>query len=53
MYLHEDRETFRDLILQVADKNGRTPIVVEKDYYVTLIFSHSHCSAPSWLHYEY
>lgn len=37
MYLHEDRETFRDLILQVADKNGRTPIVVEKDYYVTLI----------------
>lgn len=37
MYLHEDRETFRDLILQVADKNGRTPVVVEKDYYVTLI----------------
>lgn len=37
MYLHGDRETFRDLILQVADKNGRTPIVVEKDYYVTLI----------------
>lgn len=37
MYLHEDRETFRDLILQVADKNARTPIVVEKDYYVTLI----------------
>lgn len=37
MYLHEDRETFRDLILQVADKNGRTPMVVEKDYYVTLI----------------
>ena len=22
MYLHEDRETFRDLILQVADKNS-------------------------------
>ena len=37
MYLHEDRETFRDLMLQVADKNGRTPMVVEKDYYVTLI----------------
>lgn len=37
MYLHEDRETFRDLILQVADKNGRTPMVIEKDYYVTLI----------------
>ena len=37
MYLHKDRETFKDLILQVADKNGRTPVVVEKDYYVTLI----------------
>ncbi len=37
MYLHEDRETFRDLIEQVSDKNGRTPMVVEKDYYVTLI----------------
>ena len=37
MYLHEDRETFRDLMLQVADKNGSTPMVVEKDYYVTLI----------------
>lgn len=37
MYLHEDRETFRDLILQVADKNARTPVVIEKDYYVTLI----------------
>ena len=37
MYLHEDRETFRDLIEQVADKSGRTAIVVEKDYYVTLI----------------
>lgn len=33
MYLHEDRETFRDLIEQVADKSGRTAIVVEKDYY--------------------
>ena len=37
MYLHEDRETFRDLLEQVADKSGRTAIVVEKDYYVTLI----------------
>ena len=37
MYLHEDRETFKDLIEQVTDKSGRTAIVVEKDYYVTLI----------------
>ena len=37
MYLHEDREAFRDLIEQVSGKNGRTPMVVEKDYYVTLI----------------
>ncbi len=37
MYLHEEREAFRDLIEQVSAKNGRTPMVVEKDYYVTLI----------------
>ena len=37
MYLHKNRETFRDLILQVADKKDKTPIVVEKDYYITLI----------------
>ena len=37
MYLHKDREAFKDIIEQVADYNGRTAIVVEKDYYVTLI----------------
>lgn len=37
MYLHEDRETFRDIIEQVSNEIGRTPIVVEKDYYVTLL----------------
>lgn len=37
MYLHEDRELFRDIVLQVSDEIGRTPVVVEKDYYVTLI----------------
>lgn len=37
MYLHEDKESFRDIIEMVADHSGRTPIVVEKDYYVTLI----------------
>ncbi len=37
MYLHRDRETFRDIIGQAADSSGRTPAVAEKDYYVTLI----------------
>lgn len=37
MYLHKDREIFKDIIEQVSVKNGRTPTVVEKDYYVTLI----------------
>lgn len=37
MYLHRDRETFKDIIEQAADSRGRTPAVVEKDYYVTLI----------------
>lgn len=37
MYLHRDRETFKDIIEQAADNSGRTPAVVEKDYYVTLI----------------
>lgn len=37
MYLHRDRETFKDMVEQAADGNGRTPAVVEKDYYVTLI----------------
>lgn len=37
MYLHRDRETFRDIVEQAADSSGRTPAVVEKDYYVTLI----------------
>lgn len=37
MYLHEIREQFKDIIEQVAAENGRTPIVIEKDYYVTMI----------------
>ncbi|MCM1500815.1 MAG: nucleotidyl transferase AbiEii/AbiGii toxin family protein [Clostridium sp.] len=37
MYLHRDRETFRNMIEQAADSSGRIPSVVEKDYYVTLI----------------
>ena len=37
MYLHEDRERFKSVIEQTADYSGRATIVVEKDYYVTLI----------------
>lgn len=37
MYLHRDKETFKDMAGQAADSNGRTPAIVEKDYYVTLI----------------
>ena len=37
MYLHKDRETFKDMVGQASDSSGRTLAVVEKDYYVTLI----------------
>ena len=37
MHLHRDRETFKDMVEQASDSIGRTPTVVEKDYYVTLI----------------
>ena len=37
MYLHEDKETFKEIIEQVSDDTGRTVIVIEKDYYVTMI----------------
>ena len=33
MYLHKNREMFRDIIEQTAEQSGRIPIVVEKDYY--------------------
>ena len=39
MYLHKDREMFKDMVEQTAEQSGRTPIVVEKDYYVTLILN--------------
>ncbi len=37
MYLHEDKEKFRDLIIQISDETNRITTVIEKDYYVTLI----------------
>lgn len=37
MYLHEEKETFREIIEQVAENTGRAAVVIEKDYYVTMI----------------
>lgn len=37
MYLHKDRETFKDIIVQASDSISLMPEVAEKDYYVTLI----------------
>lgn len=37
MYLHEDREMFKTIVEQVAEESGKNSIVIEKDYYVTMI----------------
>lgn len=37
MYLHKNKELFKDIIEQVSDNIGKTPTVVEKDYYITQI----------------
>lgn len=37
MYLHEDKELFREVIISAADDLGIVVPIVEKDYYVTLI----------------
>ncbi len=37
MYLHEDKDTFREIILMTAAEKGSRPALVEKDYYVTQI----------------
>ena len=34
--LHNDRETFEQVILKVASETGIEPGIIEKDYYVTL-----------------
>ena len=34
MYLHDDKEIFKEIIEQVAAETGRTEIIIEKDYYV-------------------
>ncbi len=37
VWLHENKEEFRNAILYTADQNHFAPDIVEKDYYVTLI----------------
>lgn len=37
MYLHEDKEKFKELIELVSEETGKTVVVIEKDYYVTMI----------------
>lgn len=37
MYLHKNKDSFKEIIDQVASKNMIAPEIVEKDYYVTLI----------------
>ena len=34
--LHDDKETFEQVILKVASETGIQPSIIEKDYYVTL-----------------
>jgi len=36
-WLHENREEFKNAVLYAAEANKLNPVVVEKDYYVTLI----------------
>lgn len=37
MYLHDDKEQFREALSLAAHQSGIVPAVVEKDYYVTMI----------------
>lgn len=37
MYLHKDKEIFKEIVEQVAEETGRAVVVIEKDYYVTMI----------------
>ena len=54
MYLHKDKETFKEIIEQVADDTGCAAVVIEKDYYVTMVKIPKKCkpiltiSSKSW-----
>ena len=36
MFLHEDKELFKDVIEATAESQSQTIAIVEKDYYVTI-----------------
>ena len=38
MFLHEDKELFKDVIEATAESQSQPIAIVEKDYYVTMIF---------------
>lgn len=46
-WLHENREEFRNAVLYTAEINKLNPVVVEKDYYVTLILKGLKARLPS------
>lgn len=37
MYLHEDKSLLKEIIELVSEESGRSAVVIEKDYYVTMI----------------
>ena len=37
MYLHEDKDLFREAVMSAATSLGQPVPIVEKDYYVTMI----------------
>ena len=36
MRLHNDKDLFETLVIEVSEKLGIVPVIIEKDYYVTL-----------------
>ena len=36
MMLHNDRVLFETLVIEASEKLGIVPVIIEKDYYVTL-----------------
>ena len=49
MMLHNDKETFIDLVKSTADNSGIAPAMIEKDYYVTLILNTLNQQVPGLL----
>ena len=36
MMLHNDKDLFETLVIEASEKLGIGPVIIEKDYYVTL-----------------